>query len=99
MMDLSNSSSLFLDLIFMVAHYMSSIFYLISRYEHYELHLEETWHGSDFESTPLSSKYVNAFYFTIITMTTVGYGDITPATIQEKIYVTIFTLLACFIFG
>ena len=32
-----------------------------------------------------SSQYLTAFYFTITTITTVGYGDLSPGTFNEKI--------------
>jgi voltage-gated potassium channel Kch len=38
--------------------------------------------------------YINAIYFSIITMVTVGYGDITPQNIREKIYLIIMTLFS-----
>lgn len=44
-------------------------------------------------------KYINSFYFSIITMVTVGYGDITPKSTIEKLYVTIMTILSCGIFA
>jgi len=36
--------------------------------------------------------YITAFYFLITTMTTVGYGDITPTNTQEEI-LAIFSML------
>jgi hypothetical protein len=38
-------------------------------------------------------------YFSIITMTTVGYGDIKPNTNSEKIFVGLMTLLSSCIFA
>lgn len=32
-----------------------------------------------------SNQYLTAFYFTITTITTVGYGDFSPGTFIEKI--------------
>jgi hyperpolarization activated cyclic nucleotide-gated potassium channel 2 len=43
--------------------------------------------------------YIAALYWSFTTMTTTGYGDIIPATVNEKIF-TIFTmLLACGVFA
>ena len=33
-----------------------------------------------------STRYVDAYYFAITTLTTVGYGDRTPATDGEKVF-------------
>lgn len=37
--------------------------------------------------------YVDAFYFTVITLTTIGYGDIVPVTEAGKIVASLFALL------
>jgi voltage-gated potassium channel Kch len=34
--------------------------------------------------------WVNAYYFSVITLTTVGYGDITPKTDAAKIFTTFY---------
>ena len=43
--------------------------------------------------------YINSVYYAFITMITVGYGDITPITNAEKIYVIFFTLISCGVFA
>lgn len=44
------------------------------------------------EQDPLDEKYVAALYYAITTMMTVGYGDISPANRNERLY-AIFTML------
>ncbi|KRX08802.1 Cyclic nucleotide-binding protein [Pseudocohnilembus persalinus] len=44
-------------------------------------------------------QYINSLYFSVITMITVGYGDIVPISKNEKVYVLIVTLLSSAMFG
>ncbi|KAL4495579.1 hypothetical protein ABPG72_014048 [Tetrahymena utriculariae] len=44
-------------------------------------------------------QYINSLYFSIITMTTVGFGDIHPYNYLEKVYVSIVTIISSGIFG
>ena len=37
---------------------------------------------------------INAFYFTTVLLTTVGYGDIVPQTSQGKLFATVYVLVA-----
>jgi voltage-gated potassium channel len=37
--------------------------------------------------------WLNAYYFSVISLTTVGYGDITPHTNAGKIFTTLYVLL------
>lgn len=48
---------------------------------------------------PTFQQYITALYWAFTTMTTVGYGDITPYTINEKVFAMITMLLACGIFA
>ncbi|EAR95256.3 cation channel family protein (macronuclear) [Tetrahymena thermophila SB210] len=50
-------------------------------------HLSESW----------LDKYINAFYWSIVTMVTLGYGDIVPITLNEKLYAIGVALVGCFI--
>ena len=38
----------------------------------------------EYKLLPDNEKYLTAFYFTITTITTVGYGDISASTLIEK---------------
>jgi hypothetical protein len=43
--------------------------------------------------------YLDAFYFTVITLTTVGYGDFSPHTNSGKIFSMIYILMGLGVFG
>ena len=43
--------------------------------------------------------YVTAFYWAITTLSTVGYGDITPATFGEKVFSILAELFGCVLFA
>lgn len=44
-------------------------------------------------------RYINCFYFIIVTMVTVGYGDFSPQNTMEKFFVCFFVLFGCGQFG
>ncbi|KAF6770471.1 hypothetical protein AHF37_09451, partial [Paragonimus kellicotti] len=53
----------------------------------------DIFHGKPYNVTnPIT--YTNALYFTIVTMSTVGYGDITPQTVLGRVYISLFILIA-----
>lgn len=56
--------------------------------EKYELTDKDIW-----------DKYITCLYFTFISMITVGYGDITPVSTNERIYVIFQTIISCGVFG
>lgn len=39
--------------------------------------------------------YITSLYYIVITVTTVGYGDISPASNIERILVMILTIISC----
>ena len=44
-------------------------------------------------------RYIRAFYWTITTLTTIGYGDITPDTSTQTLYVILIELLGAGMYG
>lgn len=44
-------------------------------------------------------RYISAYYFSTVTMITVGYGDIVPSNNSEKILCIFTMLIACGVFG
>jgi hypothetical protein len=43
--------------------------------------------------------YISACFYIFTTITTVGYGDITPATNAEKVFSTFAMIVACGVFA
>ena len=53
--------------------------------------LSGTWFYHQFE--PTITTWVDAYYFTAITLTTIGYGDFSPTTPLTKIFTTFYVLI------
>lgn len=69
--------------LFFMAHYFACGFYYIGL----NSNESNSWINLHMKGEHLlKGKYVNSLYFTFITMVTVGYGDITPQTINEKVW-------------
>ena len=84
--------------IFFMTHLMACTFYFTGDYESSTEPL--TWISvEDIQDATNYDKYVTALYFSFTTITTVGYGDISPVTNLEKIYVMIAMLIACGFFA
>jgi hypothetical protein len=56
------------------------------------------WAGIPNEFNPPLDTYFSSLYMSIITGTTLGFGDITPITIQAQI-ITASEVLICFLFA
>ena len=54
--------------------------------------------GLDLSAEP-EIVYLNALYYCLVTMSTIGYGDITPQSLSEKLYVIVMVLVACGVFA
>ncbi|MEW6201213.1 MAG: ion channel [bacterium] len=65
-------------LIILIAALFTTIFTLI-------VEKNTTMYATDYDKTPIQ-RFVSGFYYAIITMTTIGYGDYSPKTVTGKIF-------------
>ncbi|KAL4456602.1 hypothetical protein ABPG74_000709 [Tetrahymena malaccensis] len=80
-------------LILIIAHIASCIFIRIALSEQQEGKTNWLDHYS-FDTYNFSDQYLVSIYFMIITMTTTGYGDISPFTQYERVFILIIALVS-----
>ena len=56
-------------------------------------------YGSTESTGGLTERYVASVYYAFMTLTTVGYGDIVPTNVAERVYACVAMLLGGFMFG
>ncbi|KAL4474473.1 hypothetical protein ABPG72_016151 [Tetrahymena utriculariae] len=91
--------------IFLCAHLACCCWYALAVHEE-DIDIQNTWLKKDLSSYQLDPNvnlklqgYIAGMYYCIVTMTTIGYGDITPTTYRERIFALIFCILSCFLFA
>ena len=66
----------------------------------YNYQSKETWLTYyNFKYIDWESKYINSLYWSLVTMVTVGYGDIVPQNNLEKVFCILTMLIGFTIFG
>ena len=71
----------------------------LRRYTRYIEYLYPEGHDYPEEGVPKAQYYLWALYWSLTTLTTVGYGDITPANDAERTFANFALLIGALIFG
>lgn len=85
----------------LIGHWVACLFYFFGTLN--SQNIQPGGIASWIEETPSSlyGKYITSLYFSIYTITTIGYGDVVPRTILERTYVTVIMVIgaACFAYA
>ena len=93
----------------LIAHWLACIWYAIGNFERarlFQLNLPIGWLDDLANQTkqpyvnltggpPIKSKYITALYFTFSSLTSVGFGNVSPNTNPEKIFSICVMLIGC----
>jgi Ion channel len=86
--------------VILLAHFYACLWYVIGVYSANDPNDGASWlDKSDLLNQTVSKKYLESYYFSVITLTTTGYGDISPVSSLEKMIVIIFSLISCIVIG
>ncbi|MGC9525818.1 MAG: ion transporter [Limnospira sp.] len=78
-------------IIFMIDHWVACIWFLIGDSA---LISGESWlSNSNLDNAPIATQYMKSLYWSITTLTTVGYGDITPTSNREIAFTLVVMIL------
>ncbi|EAR97003.2 cyclic nucleotide-binding domain protein (macronuclear) [Tetrahymena thermophila SB210] len=86
-------------IIIITSHFISCFWILLSQIEEGQ-GLSQTWLTvRPIYSSEWIIQYMEAYYFAIVTMATVGFGDVLPITPIEKLFCVILMIISCGLFA
>ncbi|CAJ1932850.1 unnamed protein product [Cylindrotheca closterium] len=71
-------------------HFAACVFFFIAK--QYDFDPDNTWIGPHEDQSP-AEVYITTLYWSVVTFTTVGYGDLSPVNTAEQIFSMIYMLL------
>lgn len=83
-----------------LSHFTACAWHLLAVTEINEWNTSTSWLiENNLINSDWTSRYIASIYWSTITIITVGYGDITPATEYERVFVIFVALIICGAFG
>jgi len=79
--------------------YLGHLFGCFLSFMALEFGAEMSWMDSVSKTDNIFQRYVAALYWAFTTMTTVGYGDVTPMNDEERVYFSIIMIIGATVFG
>ncbi|EGR33189.1 hypothetical protein IMG5_060030, partial [Ichthyophthirius multifiliis] len=89
---------LFINII-LVSHYSACIFHSIAQIEQENKYIDTWLTQSHNQNTSWIQRYITCFYWSVVTMVTIGYGDIVAYTEVEKVFTIIMIFISCSVFA
>ena len=96
----ASSIAKFLGFIIYLNHVLACIFYLIGDYERGEGRISWLDHESlENQRSNLPLAYLYAFYFSLMTTTTIGYGDVHPVSASGRVFALVAMAIGACVFS
>ncbi|KAL4499228.1 hypothetical protein ABPG72_006814 [Tetrahymena utriculariae] len=85
--------------IFMLCHLFACAWFKLGDYQQ-SIGQQNNWvAANNLANTSMLSQYISSIYFSIITVGTIGYGDIVPKSDIEKVFISSMAIFTSIIFG